>query len=164
MAYILVSDLLARFGAEEIAQISDRATPRLVTADLLTAAAAGSDLSSWSSDQRTAAAAALAIVQSAIDDAQSEVDSYLAGRYSTPLATPPEVIKRLTADIVRYCLADDHAPEAVQKRYDAGGTFLRSIASGKITLGVEAQTPAPSGGIVEMWSSGRVFDRTRRGL
>ena len=163
MPYILPTDLLTRFGAEEIAQVADRGTPRLVTAELLTAAAAGTDMSGWSAADVEAVGKALANVEQAIEDAQSAIDGYLSGRYGTPMATPPAVVKRLASDVARYYLYDDHATETVQKRYDAAIAFFRDVAAGKVTLGPEAQATKPTGGTVQMVSGERVFSRSARG-
>lgn len=167
MAYLLVSDLITRFGAEELAQLADRGQPRLVTVDLLTAAAAGDDMAGWSPADSEATAATLVVLGQAIADAESAIDGYLASRYATPLATPPAVVKRLACDIARYYLYDDHATEAVTKRYDAAIAFFRDVSAGKVTLGPEAQSEgsgAAGGGTVEMVSGGRVFSRPARGL
>ena len=166
MPYILIPDLLTRFGAEELAQVSDRGTPRLVTAELLTAAAADVDMSGWGAADVEAVGKAIANIAQAIDDAQSAIDSYCSGRYSTPMATPPAVVKRLACDMARYYLYDDHATETVQKRYDAAISLLRDVSAGKVSLGPEAQTGSPVsvGGSVDYVTSGRVFSRAERGL
>ena len=164
MPYLTASDLIVRFGAEELAQMADRGTPRLVTAELLEAAAGGADTSGWGAADAEAVDKAMASIAQAIEDAQSAIDGYLSGRYSTPLATPPASIKRLAGDIARYYLYDDHATETVQKRYDVAIAYLRDVSAGKVTLEAQAQASAPSGGSVEMVSSGRVFGRGERGL
>jgi phage gp36-like protein len=164
MPYILVTDLLTRFGAEELAQLADRDTPRLVTDELLSAAAAGTDMTGWSDADVDAVSKAVASIEQAIEDAQSAIDGYLSGRYGTPIATPPAVVKRLACDIARYYLYDDHATETVQKRYDAAIAFFRDVSAGKVTLGAETQATQPAGGIVEIVTSDRVFSRSGRGL
>lgn len=164
MPYILPSDLLNRFGAEEIAQVADRGTPRLVTAELLAAAASGTDMAGWSETDVDAVTAAMTVIAQAIEDAQSAVDGYLSSRYSTPMVTPPAVVKRLACDIARYYLYDDHATETVQKRYDAAIAFFRDVSAGKVSLGVVVQDATPTGGVVEMVTGGKVFGRAERGL
>lgn len=164
MPYIVPSDLLTRFGAEELAQRADRGTPRLVSADLLAAVAAGGDTSAWSAEEVAAADLCIEILERVIEDAQSAIDGYLSGRYGTPMPTPPAVVKRLACDIARYYLYDDHATETVQKRYDAAIAFFRDVSAGKVTLGPEAKTATPTGGIVEIVTSGKVFGRRERGL
>lgn len=164
MAYLTASDLLTRFSEEEIAQLSDRGTPRLVTADLLAAAVGGADMSAWSQADAEAVGKAITLIEQVIADAQSAIDGYLAGRYGTPLPTPPAVVTRLACDIARYYLYDDHATETVQKRYDAAIAFFRDVSAGKVTLGPEAAASAPTGGVVELVADERVFSRAARGL
>lgn len=163
MAYITPSDLVTRFGAEELAQVADRGTPRLVTAELLAAVAGGADMSGWGSGDVEAVGAVMASIDQAIEDAQSAIDGYLSSRYSTPMPTPPAVVKRLACDIARYYLHDDRATETIQKRYDAALAFFRDVSAGKVSLGPEAATAAPTGGTVEMVTAGRVFGRAARG-
>lgn len=164
MPYITVTDLLTRFGAEELAQVADRGTPRLVTPELLEAAAAGADMTGWGTYDVEAIGKAVANINQAVEDAQSAVDGYLSGRYGTPMPTAPAVVKRLACDIARYYLYDDRATETIQKRYDAAIAFFRDVAAGKVTLGPEAETAAPVGGTVEMVAAERIFSRTARGL
>lgn len=164
MPYVLPAELITRFGAEELAQVADRGTPRLVTAELLTAAADGADMSAWGAADAEAAGKAMENINQAITDAQSVIDSYLSSRYGTPLPTPGAVVTRLASDIARYYLYDDHATETVQKRYDAAIAFFRDVAAGKGSLGPEAQSSAPAGGTVEVVSPDRVFSRPARGL
>ncbi|WP_374342585.1 gp436 family protein [Azonexus sp.] len=159
MAYLSASDLLTRFGTEELAQVADRGTPRQVTAEQLRAAIT-SDPAGWSAAERDA----MAVINSAIADACSAIDGYLGGRYSTPLPSAPTVVTRLAGDLARYFLYDDHATETVQKRYDAAMAFLRDVAAGKVSLGAEADTPATSVGTVQVVTGGRIFGRGQRGL
>lgn len=163
MPYISAADLVTRFGAEEFAQVADRGTPRLVTAELLGAAAEGTDMSGWASGDVEATGAVMASIAQAIEDAQSAIDGYLSGRYGTPMPTPPAVVKRLACDIARYYLHDDRATETIQKRYDAAIAFFRDVSAGKVTLGPEAETAKPVGGTVEMVTAGRIFSRSARG-
>jgi phage gp36-like protein len=164
--YLTPADLIARYGAEEIAQRADRGMPRRVTASLLQAQLAGDDLigAGVAEDDYGAVRAALAVIESAIADGQSEVDSYLASRYAVPLAHPPGVILRFTGDIARYALYDDHATEEVEKRYGNAVKFLQAIAKGTASIDVGPDAEDPAGGLVEMVTAGRVFSRPARGL
>lgn len=164
MSCLTPPDLLERFGAEELAQLCDRATPRLVTTELLLAAIAQQDLSHYTDEQIEAVGAALTVMEAAIADACSMVEGYLASRYNTPLTSPPKSIVRLAGDVARYYLHDDHATETVQKRHDAAIALLRDIAAGKVSLGAEMPGAKPVGGGVEVVSSGRAFSRPARGL
>lgn len=165
MPYATACELLDRFDAEEIAQRTDRGTPRLVTAELLRAAAAGDDLSSWSADEQAAAVAALSLINGALADADNTIDGYLAVRYAVPLASPPAMVKRQACDLARYFLYDDQATETVQKRYEAAERFFREVGAGKLSLGVDMGAAAqPAGGTVEIQSAGSVFGRSDKGF
>ncbi|WP_300335636.1 DUF1320 domain-containing protein [Accumulibacter sp.] len=163
--YLTPADLVARFGAEELAQVADRATPRAVTPALLELAIAGDPLTGWAASEVAAVTAALALMSGAIDDAQSAVDAYLSGRYSTPLGTVPPVLKRLTADVARYYLHGDRASDPVLKAYDAAMGLCRDISTGKVTFGADVITsPKAGGGSVEVVSPPRLWSREQRGL
>ncbi|MDM7320237.1 MAG: DUF1320 family protein [Fervidobacterium sp.] len=79
------------------------------------------------------------LIQTAIDDATAEIDSYLAVRYVLPLPIVPAVIKRLCADIAMYrllTLRDMGEIEDVRKRYEDAVKLLQEIAKGNVSLGV----------------------------
>lgn len=155
--YLTPADLIARFGREEMAQLSDRAIPRVVSGDLLEAVAVGGDA------ETAEARAALAVIDRALVDAQSEVDSYLSSRYAVPLDPAPAVIARYTGDVARYILHEDHATEEVRKRYEDALVFLRAVASGKAVVVEQAGAePTTSGGLVEMTSASPLFNSHRR--
>jgi phage gp36-like protein len=164
MAYLTPSDLLIRFGAEELAQVADRGTPRLVTVELLKAAVAGADLSVYTAAEVKAVSEALSILSGAIEDACSMIDGYVSSRYSTPLPNPPKAVTRMAGDIARYYLYDDHATESVKERYDAAITVFRDVSAGKVALGVEVPAASSGDGSVEIVTGGRAFSRQARGL
>lgn len=164
MPYATAGQLLDRFDAEEIAQRADRGVPRLVTAALLRAAAAGTSLAAWTEEEQAAATAALALINQAVADADGTIDGYLSGRYAVPLASPPPNVGRIACDLVRYYLNDDQVTEAVEKRYTAAIAWLRDVSSGKASLGADLGAAAqPTGGSVEMVSDATVFGRKNSG-
>lgn len=163
MTYATAANLLERFSAEEIAQRADRSIPRLVTAPMLATAAAGGSMSGYTAEEQAASAAVLALINSALADADSEIDGYVATRYSVPLNPVPTIIKRLACDLARYHLYDDQATETIQKRRDAAVAVLRDISAGKVSLGDPGTAQAPQGGLVEMVSPERVFARGANG-
>lgn len=91
-----------------------------------------------------------AALTQAIEYASSEVDSYLAGRYSVPLsgAIPP-IIMMVTADIVRYRLtgADVSEKSPILTRYKSAVDWLKNVASGFISLPCTGAAPEPAGGV-----------------
>lgn len=131
MNYATQADLVARFGALELVQLTDTANIPPSTIDA----------------ERVAVKLA---------DAQAFVDGYVGQVYRLPLvgcvrpaAIPggdpdyvaPPVLTRLTCDLARYYLYDDLAPEnEVYRRQKAAIKELEAIAAG------DAQLACPWGG------------------
>lgn len=132
--YATLDDLVARFGAAEVTQLSDRENT------------GGPDAE---------------VVARALADAQAEIDGYLAGRYRLPLATVPAALGRVACDLARYYLSV--APdETVKARYDGAVRFLQAVAKGTVNLGPDdAGSPPRATEGAQMVSGGRVFDRDR---
>ncbi len=108
-AYCTKADLVERFGVVELAQLTDEV------------AAASSDDSE---------------VLKACDEASSLIDSYLAARYSLPLAETPTLVRMLAANIARKLLWKDRAMQdsAVQRNYEEALSTLRDLAKGISSL------------------------------
>ncbi len=121
MPYATLADLTARFGDEELTQLTDR-----LGAGVVDAAVAGA----------------------ALAEAEAEIDAYLAGRHALPLATVPPILVRIACDIARYRLATDAPLEEVRKRYEDARRLLENLAAGRVTLGLPAvDQPAVVGGV-----------------
>lgn len=132
MAYATQSDMESRFGAEEVLQLADRDGDSLHDAG---------------------------VVDGALIDADAEIDAYLAGRYTLPLASVPPLITRIACDIARYRLWDDRASEEVRRRYEDARRLLGEIAAGRVTLGLPDATPAAvAPGGVSWAAPAAVFD------
>lgn len=132
MTYCTQADLIERFGAAEITQLSDRAG--LGTLDS-------------------------AVIDGAIADADAEIDGYLSGRYALPLANVPLVMTRLACDIARYWLFGQDTTDLVKARYDQAISYLGKVAAGTITLGPDATgaEPESQSGTALLQSDSRVF-------
>jgi phage gp36-like protein len=123
MTYATQQDLVDRYGESEIVQLSDRARIGSINA---------------------------AVVAKALDDADSEINGYLEGRYTLPFENPPKLLRLVACDIARFRLAENRATEEIEKRYAAQIKFLSAVAKGDIKLGLNsggATTPvadAPS--------------------
>lgn len=108
----------------------------------------------------------LPLIETAIRDADGEVDGYLAKRYAVPLSNPPAVIVGYAKDIALYRLfgrigIDEQGRDKTYlTRYKYAVDFLRLVAEGKVELGVStgADTAAPAGGM-HIRSAPRVFSR-----
>lgn len=132
MTYATQQDLIDRFGSQELIELTDRASTGAIDATVITRA---------------------------LNDADAEINGYLAGRYSLPLATTPPALSRMACDIARYRLYEDRATEAVTQRYKDAVRFLDGIAKGLVSLGLNAAGTAPeaaSGG-VKTQGKDRVF-------
>lgn len=136
MTYATQSDLETRFKQQELIDLTDEANSGVIDV----------------------AAVAVALV-----DADAEINGYLAGRYSLPLAqTSPELV-RLACDIARYKLYDARATEQVKARYDDAIKKLRDVSSGKASLGIDqASQPVAVAGGATISSGGRDFGRADR--
>lgn len=72
-------------------------------------------------------------IERAIVYAQSEVDSYLCGRYPTPLKPPvPQIVMMVIGDIVRYRLTSGDITEKdpITERYKRAIAWLKDVAAG----------------------------------
>lgn len=72
-------------------------------------------------------------------DAQSIVDSHLAGRYLVPLSTPPLIVKKYVTDLAWAALYPGGAPDGVAEERKQTLRALERIQSG--TAAIPAETP-----------------------
>jgi phage gp36-like protein len=115
--YATQADMEARFGVDELTQLTDRVGAGVPDA---------------------------AIVARSLADADAEIDGYLATRYALPLATVPSMLARIACDIARYRLWEDRASEEVRRRYEDARRILESIAKGMVSLGLPEANAAPA--------------------
>lgn len=98
--------------------------------------------------QRTLTAQGQARIDAKLSEAESEVNSYLAQRYTLPLPSVPQVLKAKTVDIAVYRLflrrgiRPGTADELVNSQYKLAVAWLRDVATGKASLTLNG----PSGG------------------
>lgn len=121
MSYFDRQDYIDRHGEQELLQLTDRDGDGLEDLDVL---------------------------NRAVSDAQAEIDAYVGARYALPLASTPELLKRIARDIVRYNLFDTHAPEEVRMRYKRAIKLLESIRSGDTSLGLPEAAVPPGGRVI----------------
>ena len=133
MPYATQNDLIARYGAQEVAGISD-----------YDATGEGDD----------------AAVSTALADASVEMDAYIANSHALPLLKPyPSLLVRLCCELARYALYKDKASESVRTGREDAIALLRRIASGEAKLQLSPDTPIAEtqGGSFAVSSSARVF-------
>lgn len=109
--YAQVTDMQMRFGQEELEQLAPSDTDAV--------------------DQSK--------VESALNDAAAEMDTYLGSVYSLPLADPNPYLKTICCDIARFRLWDDAVSEEVRKRYEDAIAWLKKVVKGDVSLGIENQ-------------------------
>ena len=77
------------------------------------------------------------VLEAMLADASSEIDLFLGVRYSTPLASPPQVLCRMAADIAAHGLfvrrRSTVSPEYAT-RYANALKALSEIAAGRLSL------------------------------
>lgn len=114
MPYATIEHMVARFGERELLQLAKTAEGEL--------------------DQ--------AKIAQALDDAEAQIDGYLRGRYTLPLASPSRYVETLACDLARYRLYPRPTDE-VRKRFEDATKALSDISRGVIQLGAAGKTPAP---------------------
>lgn len=137
MGYAALQDMVDRFGETELVQLSDRSM--------------------------TATAIDETVVAAKLADADAEIDGYLGQRFTLPLASVPPVLKRIATDLARYHLYDDRATEQVTKRYDDAIAFLKGVAKGDLSIGVDegGEEPAQAIGAPVFVEGESVFSRDK---
>ena len=102
-------------------------------------------------------------LQTALADAQAEVDGFLAARFATPLSTVPALVTTLLFDLAVARLWRGDLPQGVADRRDQAKASLRDISKGIITLPGAALLAVPTTNASPapvLWSAGdRVFSR-----
>jgi len=134
MKYALVQDMIDRFGEAELIQLTDRAIPPT-----------GSYVAE--------------IIEENLNDAEAEINAYLANRYALPLAEVPTILKRLTCDVARYHLHGSNLTEEVTQRYKDSVAFLKRISKGDASLGInqDSGTSPTVENVPEYFGAERIF-------
>ena len=110
----------------------------------------------------------LLLAENAAEDAQAEIDGYLAKRYDVPFAALiPPVISKFAKDIALYNLVsrkgidESDREKTYLTRYNSAVAYLTKVAEGKVDLDTgenhTTQTAAANG--FSMDSERRIFSR-----
>lgn len=111
MTYAVKQDLIERFGQDELAHLTDRENATMINNTTVTRALA---------------------------DADSLINGYLQSRYTLPLTSVPQVLVACACDVARYYLHGDRVTDIVKERYDTRISWLKDVAAGRASLGLDA--------------------------
>lgn len=103
-------------------------------------------------------------IDEALTTADTEINGRLARRFTLPLPTVPDMLKRIGVVIAFYWLADrdNQATNLLEERYKKAISDLKEIASGAMDLGLPTTEVVPEGsqGKVELVQENeRLFTR-----
>lgn len=97
----------------------------------------------------------------ALEDASATADTYLAGRYSTPLTPVPRALRRAVIDLARESLSA-RPIDAVVAAADRQRAWLKDLSRGVATLGSGDDggdpPPTPTGGGAQVREAAPTFD------
>lgn len=122
MSYCTQQNLIDRFGAAEIIQLTDRPDR---------------------ADPLNAGSIDVSVLNQAIADADAEINAHLTS-YPLPLSVVPANLVRIACDIARYYLYEDQMTDTVRQRYENALQYLQAVAAGKIPLPPDAFGTAPA--------------------
>lgn len=133
--YATLTDLITRFTEQSLIDLTDRADPPAGVIDEN-------------------------VINSALADAQAEMDGYLAVRYTLPVTTSTDRLRAVMCDMVRYRLHGDRVTDEVRVRYEDAVGWLRDVGAGRVVLPGAAQpVNAAPAQTVEFVSGPKLFGR-----
>lgn len=128
MAYETREGMIERFSLEEMQQVESNIVK---------------DIASTPEEQAVIDAKRIATTEKILSDVSSEADGYIAVKNALPLAIVPESVKEAVANIARYKLWKDRAPDEVRQRYEDSKGWLKDVARGTVVLVIDpAEQPA----------------------
>lgn len=135
MPYATQQDMITRFGAPLLQQLTDIGDP--MTGALVPA-----------------------VLQAKLDDADALIDGYLVGRYQLPLQPAPAILKVHACSLAIYMLLGGKVTEEAAAEYNAALDYLKQVARGLITLlPPDVATPPTGAGSVVFSPGSKVMGR-----
>ena len=104
----------------------------------------------------------LSKVDSAIGNADVEIDAYLGEKFTLPLTVVPAIVTKLSVDLAirnLYQLNPGGVPEHRETQATNAVRMLEKIANGKLSLGAKDPDSGKSDHSVRIVSSTRIFSR-----
>ena len=160
--YITLLNLSERPGLVELSQLVAQDGEMPVDANLLEVIINGGDVSNWLPDDVINANRAISRINESIADAQAEINGFLRQRgHKLPLIKVPRLLADWARIIVRYKLhrnrVSDEKSDPIVRDYKQVLGFLKMVAEGKYSLGIDDSLPV-AGGVPKQTGPVRVFD------
>ena len=160
--YITLLNLSERPGLIELSQLVAQDGEIPVNSNLLDVIINGGDVSSWLPDDVINANRAISRINESIADAHAEINGFLRQRgHKLPLVEVPRLLTDWARIIVRYKLhrnrVSDEKSDPIVRDYKQVISFLKQVADGKYSLGIEDTLPV-AGGLPKQIGPVRVFD------
>ncbi|TAK63654.1 MAG: DUF1320 domain-containing protein [Bacteroidetes bacterium] len=137
MAYSTKADILSYCSPEELAQLSSE------QGDIV--------------DDK--------VVGKAITDADSEIDSYLAVRFTVPVSPTPARVNQLSSQIALYNLYSRRPAitmnDTVETNYNNAVKFLQKVSEGSASIGIDPPPAATSTPKVKLTTGDRNFSNDK---
>ena len=130
MTYATESDMISRFGQDEIQQLTDRNNAGMID---------------------------VTVLGMALADADATINGYLAGRYILPLTVVPAALVKRAADLARYYLFGIQAPDLVKSNHDDALTWLKQVNTGIVELGIDQATISAETSGISVKTNTRIF-------
>jgi phage gp36-like protein len=86
-------------------------------------------------------------LQQALNDASTEIDSYIESRFALPFTDPPAILNQVCTDIAWYRLQVSRPlrdSKDAKERYDGRVAWLKQVRDGDITLGMTVAGKEPT--------------------
>lgn len=136
MSYVTAATMIQKFGEQEIIELTDNEEPYqyAINHEKLNAA---------------------------LEEANSEIDGFIQGRYPQPLQVIPPFLRNIGCHLARYHLCTKALTDTdpIKVRYDNAVGRLKSISKGEMGLG---SSPAGESAPTESSSNNVIFGVGRR--
>lgn len=134
MPYATKQEMIDRYGAAALVELTDRAEPYT-------------------------GAIVDTVLDQALADAAALIDSYVCARYALPLAVRPPVLVPHACAIAWHALHRDRRPDEVRQSYEDALRFLRALADGIAQLAVSGAQPPSAPADARVEGPERIFSR-----
>lgn len=134
MDYALQSDMITRYGEQPLVELTDRNEPSEGVINT-------------------------AVLQAALDDASSVIDTYIKRRYQLPLQTLPPALRQCCEAMAWFSLHRGRYTTEDRDAYDDAIKFMKDVSNGIALLEVAgAEPPSAAAQAVEQ-NSDRTFNK-----